>query len=377
MQETKLSILHVIDTTGPGGAETIFIQLADKLRAYGHNSIVVIRGKGWVYEELVRRNLAPIIVPCAGSFAFGYIWQLIKLIKKHKIQLIQSHLLGSNVYSAILGLIYRIPVVATYHGMVDISPNERFRQLKMWVMQRGISRYISVSSKLAEKIAEKKLLDTNKTQVIYNGIDTNLYSISTGNNLLSFPDLPASAIIIGSLGNIRPAKAYDNLINAAAHVLKKLPSAHFVIAGHTKEPLTQTLKQQAQKLGINDRIHFLGYCADTINFLHKIDIFVLSSSSEGFSIATIEAMASNKPIIATRCGGPEEIIDDGENGLLVDTNNPHLLANAIINITEDKAMALNLSNNAQRKCLNTFSLNKMLDAYHNTYLTLAKTNHPQ
>ena len=377
MQENKLSILHVFDTTGPGGAETIFIQLADKLRAYGHNSIVVIRGKGWVYEELVRRNLSPIIVPCAGSFAFGYIWQLIKLIKKHKIQLIQSHLLGSNVYSAILGLICRIPVVATYHGMVDVSPNERVRQLKMWVMQKGISRYISVSNKLAEKIAEKKLLDADKTQVIYNGIDTNLYSISTSNSLFSFPDLPASAIIVGSLGNVRPAKAYDNLINAAAQVLKKIPSAQFVIAGHTKEPLTQTLKQQAQELGINDRIHFLGYCADTIGFLHKINIFALSSSSEGFSIATIEAMASNKPIIATRCGGPEEIIDDRENGLLVDTNNPHLLADAIINLAEDKALALKLSDNAQRKCQSTFSLNKMLDAYHNTYLTIAKTKHSQ
>lgn len=377
MQEDKLSILHVIDTTGPGGAETIFIQLADKLRAYGHNSIVVIRGKGWVYEELARRNLAPIIVPCNGSFAFGYIWQLIKLIKQHKIQLIQSHLLGSNVYSSIIGLICRIPVVATYHGMVDVSPNERFRQLKMWVMQRGISRYISVSNKLAEKIAEKKLLDTSKTQVIYNGIDTSLYTAPLENGSFAFPDLPASSIIVGSLGNVRPAKAYDNLINAAAQVLKKLPHVHFVIAGHTKEPLTQILKQQANELEIDDRIHFLGYCADTISFLHKIDIFVLSSSSEGFSIATIEAMASHKPIIATRCGGPEEIIDNGENGLLVDTNNPYLLSNAIINLAEDQTMALKLSNNAQRKCQSTFSLNKMLDAYHNTYLTIAKTKHPQ
>ena len=372
MPERKLSILHVIDTTGPGGAETIFIQLADKLRQYGHNSIVVIRGKGWVFEELSQRELNPIIVPCAGSFAFGYIWQLIKLIKKHKIQLIQSHLLGSNVYSAIVGLICRIPVVATYHGMVDVSPNERFRRLKMWVMRRGISRYIAVSKKLAEQIAEKKLLDVQKTQVIYNGIDTDLYQQPTPNDSIPLPFLSTPEIIIGSLGNIRPAKAYDNLINAAALILQRLPRAHFLIAGHTKEPLTQTLKDYANKLNISDNIHFLGYCANTISFLHKIDIFALSSTSEGFSIATIEAMASSKPVVATRCGGPEEIIDHQRNGLLVDVDNPDALAEAIIRLAENRALADELAHNAQHKCQDAFSLNKMLDSYHNTYLTLAQ-----
>jgi glycosyltransferase involved in cell wall biosynthesis len=370
MNNSPLSILHVIDTTGPGGAETIFIQLADKLRLYGHKSIVVIRGKGWVYDELVKRNLNPIIVPCAGSFAFGYIWQLTKLIKKHKIQLIQSHLLGSNVYSSILGLICRIPVVATYHGMVDVNPNERFRRLKMLMMRWGISRYVAVSKKLAEKIAEKKLLDPQKTQVIYNGIDTDLYTSPTDMDSTLFPDIPTSAILVGSLGNIRPAKAYDNLISAAAEVLKRLPDVHFIIAGHIKEPLTQTLKQQAHQLGISSHIHFLGYCANTINFLHKIHIFALSSSSEGFSIATIEAMASGKPVVATRCGGPEEIIDDGKNGVLVEINNSTLLANAIIHLIHDDKLSAELASNGRKKSQEEFSLNKMLAAYNNIYQSI-------
>ncbi|NOZ37676.1 MAG: glycosyltransferase, partial [Gammaproteobacteria bacterium] len=165
------TILHLIDSTGPGGAETVFIQLADKMRDRGFDSVVVIPGQGWVYDALVRRGLKPYVVPAKGSFAFGFLYQLVKLIKKHRIKLIQSHLLGSNVYAAMAGLITGVPVVATYHGMVDVSPNERFRSLKNKVMHWGIKHYVAVSQQLMDNIRDQKLLDVNKASVIYNGVD--------------------------------------------------------------------------------------------------------------------------------------------------------------------------------------------------------------
>jgi len=146
------AILHLIDTTGPGGAETVFIQLADKMRDKGFDSIVVIPGPGWVCDELVRRGLKPYVIPAKGGFAFGFLYQLVKLIKKHRVKLIQSHLLGSNVYAAMAGLITGVPVVATYHGMVDVSPNERFRSLKNRVMHWGIKHYVAVSQQLMDSI---------------------------------------------------------------------------------------------------------------------------------------------------------------------------------------------------------------------------------
>jgi len=136
------TILHLIDTTGPGGAETVFIQLADKLRVRGFRSIVVIPGPGWVQEELIKRSIDPYIIPAKGSFTFGFLCKLIRLVKKNQVSLIQSHLLGSNVYAAMAGLITGVPVVATYHGMVDVNPNERFKAMKNKVMQWGIKHYV-------------------------------------------------------------------------------------------------------------------------------------------------------------------------------------------------------------------------------------------
>jgi len=231
-------ILHLIDTTGPGGAETVFIQLADKIRDFGKHSIIVIRGSGWVEKELINRGLTPIIIPVKGSFAIGFLFKFIKLIKKNKVNIIQSHLLGSNVYAAIAGMLTRTPVVATYHGMVDVNPNERFKWLKHSVMKCGINSYVAVSQKLLDYIRELNLLDKKKTCVIYNGVDLKRYTTSKPVNL-GTPDIfeetaplrssyniPPDSILIGSLGNIRTAKAYDVLIDAGALLVKKYPKLH-------------------------------------------------------------------------------------------------------------------------------------------------------
>ena len=176
--KSSSTILHLIDTTGPGGAEMVFIQLADKMRERGFKSIVVIQGPGWVHDELIRRGVEPYVMPAKGSFAFGFLYQLVRLIKKHRVGLIQSHLLGSNVYAAMAGLLTGVPVVATYHGMVDVSPDERFKLLKKKAMQWGIKHYVAVSQRLLENIREQKLLDINKASVIYNGVDLARFEIN-------------------------------------------------------------------------------------------------------------------------------------------------------------------------------------------------------
>ena len=90
-------IMHLIDTTGPGGAEDVFITLADKIRGLNTDSIAVIRGEGYVAKQLRAKGIEPIIIDSKGSFNVGFIKALCQLIKQHNIGLIQSHLLGSNV----------------------------------------------------------------------------------------------------------------------------------------------------------------------------------------------------------------------------------------------------------------------------------------
>lgn len=366
------TILHIIDTTGPGGAETVFIDLATHLPKEKYRAVVVIRGKGWVYDELCRRDIVPILLDAKGSFNWRYLLGLRKIIKRESIDLIQSHLLGSNVYCALAGLLTGKPVITTFHGAVDVSATEHFMALKFALINKGASRIVAVSKNLRDDIVQRTPLNSNKTVVIYNGIDTVAFEREKSAVLRQRFGWSDDDIIIGSLGNIRTAKAYDVLLRAAAILGESKYTFRFVIAGQgvSKENpsgLYKRLLELSELLKLRADVKFIGFVDDPADFLSNVDLFLLSSSSEGFSISTIQAMASSLPVIATRSGGPEEILTHQEDGWLVDKANPAAIAEAIIKLSDDSKCRVQLSKNAKRKVDSTFDLMAMLGAYEKLY----------
>jgi len=364
------TILHIIDTTGPGGAETVFIDLASKLPKEKFRSIVVVRGKGWVYDELCRRGLSPIIMDAKGSFNWRYLLNLRRLIKCENVQLIQSHLLGSNIYSALAGILTRTPVIVTFHGMVDVGINERFKRLKFAAINLGASRIVAVSESLRDDIIVRSPIQVSKLVVIYNGVETESFKLQKSNKLRYEFGWDESDTIVGSLGNIRSAKAYDVLLNAAALLIKKSKAFKFLIAGQTGNVLFDNLLKLRAELELENYVEFIGFVDKPADFLSNLDIFLLTSSSEGFSIATIQAMAACKPVLATKSGGPEEIIDSGYTGLLVNVGVPKVIASELLKLAANKDQMLEMAEQAQQHVVNKFDISTMLEAYEKTYLAL-------
>lgn len=361
------TILHIIDTTGPGGAETVFIDLISYLPSEKYRSVVVIRGRGWVYEELRRRGIEPIILDAKGSFNWRYLRSLTTLIRLEKVDLIQSHLLGSNIYASLAGLLSQVPVVATFHGMVDVAEKERLLFLKFAAINYGAVAIIAVSDDLRDNIVCRTRLRPEKTKVIYNGINTESFQRPKSNSLRQKFGWSEGEIIIGSLGNIRPAKAYNVLLQAASLLKEKEQSYRFVIAGQRNGNLYKSLLDMKAELKLDDRVHFLGFNDDPADFLSNLDLFLLSSISEGFSIATIQAMAAGLPVIATRSGGPEEIITHDQSGYLVDIDAPQQIADAVKKIMNDSGLSHRLAQAGQNHSIETFDIKNMINSYELIY----------
>lgn len=372
MTDKTPTIIHAIDTTGPGGAETVFLDIAQQLHLANYDNLAIIKGSGWVEDQLKRRGIRYHILKPYGFLSIPYYWQLYKLIKRENAALVHAHLLGSTLTYSILCLLMRLPLVATLHGRVDINPNERFVAIKQKIMRMGVTQLIAVSRDLAQYIETRGLFPANAIDVIYNGVDQQRYHHNMTGKLRSDLSLPADAVLIGSLGNIRPAKSYETLISAVAEL--KNPRLHFVIAGHQKKELMEKLSLQMQELGVAGQMHFIGFYDNTPEFLAQMNLFVLSSSSEGFSIATIEAMASHLPVIATRCGGPEEILEHNVTGYLVPINSPGELAAAISHVVNNPAEAERMASAGYAHMCNTFSLKSMLAAYQKHYAQLLGNN---
>lgn len=363
------TILHTIDTTGPGGAETVFIDLATRLPKEKYRSVVVIRGKGWVYEELCRRGVDPILINAKGSFNWRYLWSLIKLVRDERVDLIQSHLLGANVYCSLAGLLTKTPVVATFHGAVDISEKERFKGLKIGAINSGAYCIVAVSGDLRDDMLSKTSLKRKKIKIIYNGINCSDFARLHSTKMREKYGCSQNDFVIGSLGNIRPAKGYDILLRAAALLPDSPHPYRFVIAGQPdkKGILYNELLRLRKKLGLEEKVKFLGFLDDPAEFLSNLDLFLSSSVSEGLPLSAIQAMAASLPLLATRCGGYEELLTDQVNGQLVEVGNSKALADAIKILAADPKMRNTLSERARKHAEDTFDISVMLNAYEQIY----------
>lgn len=373
MSASNKSILHAIDTTGPGGAETVFLDLVEKLQLDGYKNYAIIKGSGWVEEQLKRRGVDYYIVKPYGLLSIPYYRDLLKIIRKHNTCLVHAHLLGSTLTYSIISLFARIPLVATLHGRVDVNPNERFVAIKNRLMKIGVARLIAVSQDLAAYISARKLFQQENIQVIYNGIEESRYGKCASKVLRSELGISEGTLLVGSLGNVRPAKNYEVLIEAAAILIKEgQQNLHFIVAGHQKPDLMAKLRVLIDQNGIQDSVSFIGFHDNTAEFLGQMDYFVLSSSSEGFSIATIEAMATGLPVVATRCGGPEEIIEHQKTGLLVATGDSNALAASLKSLIANPKLAAELAGAGRKHVESVFSFAAMLDAYKKKYLSLLR-----
>jgi glycosyltransferase involved in cell wall biosynthesis len=140
-----------------------------------------------------------------------------------------------------------------------------------------------------------------------------------------------------------------------------------VIVGQTPPALHAELIALRDALGLRESVSFTGFREDVEAALAAFDLFALTSDSEGFSIATVQAMASGLPIVATRCGGPEEILEDGRTGVLVDTGSPEQLADAIERLRHDPSARAALGRAARADADARFSLSAQVRSYERLY----------
>lgn len=365
-----INVLHTIDTTGPGGAETVFRELALGLDPDKYRSFVAVAGEGWLHDDLRRHGLKPYLVPGQDrSFSLSYLWALVRLIRRHDIHVVQSHLFGSNVYCSLAGLLTRTPVVSTFHGVVDVNAQDPRLRLKFRLINAGSRHVVFVSDFLRHQMLDVAPLNPSKCVRIYNGIDLRRYRGPVSQDLRVQLGLDVDAVLVGALGNIRRSKGYDVLLQAAARLNEREPGRYHVVIGGQPDRggLYDALLEQRRSLGLEDHVHFLGHLEDAAGFLQQLDVFVLSSTSEGLSIATLEAMAASVPVVCTRSGGPEEIVTDGVTGLLVSPGDPRELAEALARTADDPTGREHRARQARELVEAEFSLAAMVGEYSRLY----------
>ncbi|MGH2387181.1 MAG: glycosyltransferase family 4 protein [Chloroflexota bacterium] len=250
--------------------------------------------------------------------------------------------------------------LVTYQ-LVQPSPlRRRSRLINRAVHRFLIHHTIAVSGGVADSLVVNTGLRSRRIQIIHNTVDP-----YTGDSSpLPVPRSP-NEVWIGYFGRLAQEKGLPCLIDALSLLRTRCPHAHTILVGDGYE--RAALEEQARRLGLGDRIVFAGHRDDTRALMREVDIVVLPSLIEGFSLTILEAMDAARPLVATRIPGTVEAVEDGVTGLLVPPANSQALADTLSVLVEDPARRAAMGNAGRQRFLKNFPTRQMVEPVYRMY----------
>ena len=364
-----LRVMHVLFRLQAGGMEYGVIKLVNGLdRARISNSICSTTPADDV-RRLLRRDVKLYECRRRPGNDPSLVLQLYRVFRRERPDIVHTHAWGTLCEGLVAARLARIPVVVHgEHGTLQLKPYQARLQKLMW---GRADRVLSVSSRLAERMAEGTGFPLDQITVIRNGVDLRRFQSCDRTEARRALGLPEAGVIVGTAARLVPVKDQANLLNAFKQLVTEGLEFTGVIAGDG--PLRAELEAQASALGIQSHVRFLGHVPAIERVYASLDVFVLSSKSEGLSNTILEAMASKVAVVATQVGGADELVEDGATGLLVPPQDSAALADAIGWLIRDAELRDSMSAAGRRRALARFTLDRMLRNYGTLYCTLGGT----
>jgi glycosyltransferase involved in cell wall biosynthesis len=351
--------VFILSELKPGGMERVVLNLAKDLKEKKHDpSVICIQGYGVLAKDLKKSKIPVTSIGSYKSLDFKAVFVLGRYLRKLKPSIISIHDYSSLPYAVAASLLfYRVPLVFTGHGLLY----EGFDNLKK--RYRFFSQFLSGFSAVSQEVAKrhKNFLNLKKNiEIIPNGVPF-IKAGKTRELIREELYIKPDEIFYLAVGNPRPEKGFEDLIDAASLILKNNKNFKFkvLVAGTlNKSFYFEMLEKKIKEKKLENIVKFLGFRSDTADLYEAADVFVLSSRSEGMPMVILEAMMSGLPVVATKVGGVPSTIRD--TGILTESANPQKLSEAMQEIIKNKDELGKKTENLAKK---EYSIDKMTDSY--------------
>ncbi len=346
-----LTFLQYITPSRLAGAEYFFLRVIAHLAEMGHRVIVVTKRDTPLraeIEKLEHPNIQLHAWHTHGKIDPITLVKLCRLILDERVDVINTHLTTASWQGALAAKITGVPSVAVVHAT----------DRKTWFQHAD--HLIAVSSGVKDALIEQGIAP-EKIEVLYHGIDLDQYvaplDSATAKARLG---LPANTRTVGVVASLIPRKGHRFLLEALKNMEATTGEVHALFAG--EGPLEEELRGQIAEMGLSERVHFLGFRRDVPEVVCAMDVFVLPSLKEGLSIAVMEAMALEKPVVCSAIAGLPEVVRDGQTGFLVPPGDSTALQIALEKLFADEDLRTQLGHNARCFLEEHFEQNACLDA---------------
>jgi glycosyltransferase involved in cell wall biosynthesis len=377
----KLRIMEMIDKPSLGGGQTALLLLAENLDRSRFEVIISSGGDGPLAEEARRNGITYIPVSLGKRLSLRPLKEIAAALREHKIDILHTHGGIAGLYGRSAARRARTPaVVHTLHGIHYLHYRNPFMRWLYVLLERRYSRstdrLILVCQSDLRQARRYRLAPEEKMTVILNGTDVRpklgADDIFRRKNELGWPP---GRPVVGTVARLHRQKGVASLLRAAPKILSAFPEARIAVVGDG--PQGGSLRREAQRLGLEGRLLFLGERKDAASVMALFDIFVLPSLWEGLPFVLVEAATLGKPVVATAVDGVPEMLEDGKTGLLVPPNDPSALAEAVIRLLRDKDEARRLGQTARTLVPPRFPLRRMIDQTQNLYFDVLGVKPPR
>lgn len=366
----RLRVLYTVNRMDVGGSQTHLVQVLRLLdRRRFEPVLCCLSGRGALLE-MARQTGATVISAglsrVKSPAALAPVMRLARFMRQERVDIVHNYLLRANVVGTVAARLARVPLVLTSkrgcherHGLELVGA-----RLSNWLADCVTTNAEAVR----EFVHGAERCPLEKMVVIPSGIDTDRFAPLPRAEFKGRLGISPDRLVVGIVTRMRVRKGVEEFLRAMAMVRRQFPTACAVIVGDVA--LDNGLGTLVGELGLTPHLHLLGARADMPEIFSAFDLFVLSSHDEGMSNAILEAMAMERPVVATDVGGTGEVVRSGITGQLVPPRNPAALAAAIADVLGAPAAASAMGARGRETVVERFSARSMVRQMEDLYVQL-------
>ena len=358
-----MSLIHlpirtafVVPDLHVGGAERHLVTLLTRIDREKFSPLVICIGEeGAFFEELVNAGIPAKALHRSKLDAAKALRELVREMRLQHTDVVVVRGYNAEALGRLAARIANVPnTILWAHNMGDVEPHGRLRTAADRFLDRWTTNYFGVADAQRRALVNRFHYPDRKIRILHNGVDPAEFTDVKDSQCRAEFGFAATDQVVGIVAALRPEKDHETFLRAARLVVDIRPNTRFLVVGDG--PGRPQLEALCGHLGIDSNVVFLGARQDVALILRAMDVFVLSSRTECFPISVLEAMATGLPVVCTEVGGIPEIVIDGVTGFLVPGGDSRGLADRLLEVLSDPAIANRMGSAARERVEAEFDL---------------------
>lgn len=347
--------LHIDTATTWRGGQSQVRYTVLGLRAIGQRAALAADPNGELFQRM-SEGLDLVPLATRNEIDLAAAWRLSRVLKQLRPDVVHAHdPRGVAIAATALAIAApdpRPPLVASRRIEYPVARNSFSR----WKYSQ-VDRFLAISRAVRDRLIADRI-PSSKIDIVHEGVDVERIVALPHGNLHAALFLPTHSPVVATIGALVAQKDHHTLVDAAAMVVKDVADVRFVILGEGE--LRPQLERQIKQLHLERHVFLAGFRADVFELLKDIDVFALSSTHEGMCTSLVDAMAAEKPAVATAVGGVPEVLANGETGFLVPPRTPAVLAKHLIRLLKDEELRRRMGTAALARARALFTVDRMV-----------------